>query len=80
MKTMNFPTYTLQTVKGNLSYGYKRNFRKWAFTLETNTRLLAAHGAEQGHKIARIIAGSLKRSGNLVDGLASANIDRVLES
>lgn len=77
---MNFPTYTLQTVQGPMTYGYNRNYRKWGFRIGNNVQIIACHGKEQGHKVANIIAGSVKRSGKLVDGLANANIQKVLGS
>lgn len=75
---MNFPQYTLATELGPLTYGYKREFRKWVFVADKRSFLVSCHGKEQGHKIARIIAGSVKRAGVLVDGMARANIAKVL--
>ncbi len=74
---MNFPTYTIQTVNGDLIYGYNRNYRKWGFRIGNNVQIIECHGQEQGHKVARIIAGSLKRSGKMVDGLANSNIKTI---
>ncbi len=78
---MKFPEYVIDTVlgKNTLVYGYSRVYRKWKFTADNgHTMLVPCHGAEQGHKIANIIAGSLKRSGK-VDGLARSNIYAVCE-
>lgn len=75
---MNFPQYTLETELGPLTYGYKREFRKWGFTVDKRTAIIPCHGKEQGHKVARIIAGSVKRAGVLVDGMARSNIEKIL--
>lgn len=76
---MNFKTYTLETKIGTLTYGYVRKYRKWAFTFtqpENFSLLYPCKGGEQGHKVANIIAGSIKRCGK-VDGLARANIAKL---
>ena len=77
---MNFPTYTLETPDGVMTYGYNRNYRKWGFRLGKFVQIIPCHGNEQGHKIANIIVGSIKRCGKMVDGLARANIDSVIRS
>jgi hypothetical protein len=73
---MNFPIYTLETVKGLMNYEYVRRFRKWVFQIDTFRWLITCHGKTQAHKVARIISGSLKRSGK-VDGMGYANIKTI---
>lgn len=75
---MNFPTYTLETKLGVLTYGYKREFSKWVFRVAKSTLIIPCHGQEQAHKVANLIDGAIKRCGN-IDGLARANIDRVVK-
>jgi hypothetical protein len=72
-------TYTIATADGNLVYGYYREYRKWMFKSQKMCVLVKCKGNEQGHKVANIIAGSIKRCGEL-DNMARANIDRVIGS
>lgn len=79
---MNVKSYSLEVVSKagetlTLNYGYSLRFRKWAFVFGGDSILVACHGGEQGHKVAKIIAGAIKR-GNGMDNLARANIATVL--
>jgi len=52
---------------------------KWEFQWPGNQSLLVAcKGRAMADKVARIVAGSLKRSDNKLDGLARANITQVI--
>lgn len=75
---MNFPIYTIALASGTLHYGYKQIYRKWGFHYNNFVQIIDCHGSEQGHKVARIIAGSIKRSGLMIDGMARSNIQTVL--
>jgi hypothetical protein len=83
MKTMNFPTYTAETPVGTLTYGYVRSYRTWSFLIpaskdgERCRMLVKCCGKDQGHKVASLIVGALKRKG-VVDNLCRANIQAFL--
>jgi hypothetical protein len=64
---MKTPTYTLETIRGKIVYGYDVRFRKWAFWVEAVSLcvLVRCKGKEQGHKVANLIMGSLKRCGGM---------------
>jgi hypothetical protein len=51
--------------------------RKWTFAWPGNELYVACRGVEMAHKVARILSGSLKRSGKL-DNLGRANITSLL--
>jgi hypothetical protein len=72
-----FKQLTIQTPAGNLTYGYRREFRKWAFEMPGLCLLIACKGGEQGHKVAKLIVAALNRHGNL-DGLTRSNINRLV--
>lgn len=72
---MTEKTYT----QGPVTYGYVKRYRKWAFNTPTVVRLEACKGQEVAHKVAKVIAGSFKRSGKL-DNLARANISKLVNS
>lgn len=66
---------------GQVNYGYSRLAGKWEFKFPVSGAefvfLAPAGGKDKAAKIASIITGALKRGGKL-DGLARANIERVL--
>ena len=68
--------YQIEVGDKTLTYGYSIQFRKWIYRAGTHTLLVKVKGNEKGHKIARILAGSLKRSGT-VDNMARANIAKI---
>ena len=74
---MKAKSYTLPLSDGQtLTYGFRPAFRKWEFRHGNNSFLCGCHGQEQGHKVARIISGSVKRSGS-IDNLARKNISQL---
>lgn len=80
---MNRKTYSLAiNLKDgsvvDLSYGYEKSYRKWAYRAKNvPTMIVACHGVEQGTKVANTIAGSIRRCGT-IDGLCRSNIDRIV--
>lgn len=67
------PTYLFYTIY------YRSLGRKWEFRWPGNQTLLVdCKGQEQALGVARIIAGSLKRSDNRLDNLARQNITAYL--
>ena len=72
----NVPVYTLDTMKGTLTYKYAKDYRKWMFQLGNDCLLLPCKGNANAHKIGNIIVGSIKRSGK-IDGLARSIIDKI---
>lgn len=52
---------------------------KWKFVLGNHSVLLNPNGTENAHKVARILNGSVKRSGG-VDNMARANISKTCAS
>ena len=67
---------------GNVQYNYSRFSKKWEFSFVAKsgsimTLLVSAGGKDRAHKVASILEGAIKRSGS-VDGLAMANIERIL--
>ena len=79
---MNVKTYTLtgNDKSGNtltLTYGYSLQFRKWAFHVPGSVVLVACKGGEQAHKVARVILGSIKRSGQY-DNMGRANVNSLV--
>jgi hypothetical protein len=67
---------------GNVSYNYSRFSKKWEFSFVARsgsimTLLVSAGGKENAHKVASILEGAIKRNGS-IDGLARANIERIL--
>ena len=64
---------------GELVYQYEVKFCKWTFRVGSWTFLQRCRGIETAHKVARIIVGSYKRSGEL-DNLARNNISRLISS
>ena len=80
---VNAKSYTLDiTLKdgsvATLTYGYQKAFRKWAFRSPgITTMIVPCRGIETGNKVANIIAGSIRRNGN-IDGLCRSNIDRLV--
>jgi len=53
--------------------------KKWAFRWPgNNTLIVECKGREMADKVARVIAGSLKRNDNKLDNLARANITQIL--
>jgi hypothetical protein len=60
-----------------LGYKFDVSIRKWSFRIDaTNSLLVACKGQDMAHKVANILAGSLKRIGK-VDNLARANISQL---
>jgi hypothetical protein len=58
---------------------YRSVGRKWSFTWPQNqTLLVQCRGRAMAEKTAHIVAGSLKRSKNMLDNLARANITQLL--
>lgn len=60
-----------------VNYTFCPKFRKWTFVQDQFTYVTPCGGAEIAHKIARIIAGSIKRC-NGMDNLARANVARLI--
>lgn len=53
--------------------------KKWLFRWPGNQSLLVeCKGLPMAEKVARVIAGALKRNGNRLDNLARANITQIL--
>jgi hypothetical protein len=70
MKRQTYLFYTVQ---------YGSVGRKWAFRWPGgNTLLVECKGKLMADAVARIVAGSLKRNDNRLDGLARANISAIL--
>lgn len=74
MKDIN---YSLTVAGFTLQYGYSVKYRKWTFKAPLMEHLIACRGGEQAHKVAKLIAGAVKRCGRM-DGCARTNIDRIL--
>jgi hypothetical protein len=63
----------------NIFYTYRPTAKKWEFKADTYTFLCACKGAEVAHKVAKQVAGALKRCQNQgIDNLARANISKVV--
>lgn len=71
--------FTRTYTQGQVTYGYVKSYRKWAFVTPTIERLEACKGQEVAHKVASVIAGSFKRCGKL-DNLARANISKLVNA
>lgn len=73
----NVKTYTM-VVKGvNLTYGYSVVSKKWEFKAPGHTFMLACKGASFAHKVANILAGGIKRVGQ-IDNMSRANINKLM--
>lgn len=82
---MQTKTYTLEIKRKNqppvtLTYGYNVSFKAWKFQLPNNhIQIVRCRGQEEGHRIAKIIGGAIKRCGSM-DNLARSNIDSTINS
>lgn len=72
---MNTPEYSLDQIK----YKYSKAARKWQFVLNNFTYLVPCHGAEKAHRVARQVAGAVKRCGGM-DNSARGQISRILSN
>ena len=62
----------------NIFYTYRPAAKKWEFKADQYTLLHACKGAEAAHKVAKQIAGALKRCQNQgIDQLCRANIAKI---
>lgn len=59
-----------------INYGYSKAVKKWVFNLPKLELLVQCNGQERAHKVAHIVAGSVKRCGGL-DNLARTNLRQV---
>jgi len=67
----------------NVTYGYSLQSKKWEFRVgETFTYLVNAKGttSKMRESIAKLVrAGYLRSNGNGLDGLARANINKIID-
>ena len=62
-----------------VSYGYSIRIKKWKFTVKQHSFLFAVKGKETADKISHLIqAGLIRSKGKSIDGLARANIAKVM--
>lgn len=62
-----------------VTYGYSPRIKKWEFKVKKHSFLFSVKGSETAHKIAHLInAGLVRTKGNSIDGLARANIAKVM--
>ena len=63
----------------DVTFTFNPSFRKWSFTVGDNTLISECPGgAVTAEKVARQVAGAHGRCGKLTDGIARANINRLL--
>ena len=71
-----------QYIVGNVTYGYSLQSKKWEFKCGEYTLLINAKGtsSKMRESVGKLVqAGYIRTNGNGIDGLARANINKIID-